>query len=315
MAAVFAGDSGFYTSATDYYRCEQNGLPVEDCFFNPVSLQGRRIGQPDLKSITARSFGYGFVWSPNRNFDLRADYYNVSIKDEVVDLSINGILFTENECLQGRLDVTSPICVDALSRIVRTSASAPVPYLLRSVRTEPINSASEKVAGIVAGTSVRWGGGKAGRFELALDYNVTLDHRFTQFEGDPESDLLDDATLSTEFKNVLSGDFTWDIGKWTTTLHGTRSGSTPNYTAQLGASSNGGVGPGRVGAYTLFNLNLNYAVSDESDLTLTINNLANKSPQNDPSYNAYPYYNVFNYNGYGRAWWLQYSFRFGEQSD
>jgi outer membrane receptor protein involved in Fe transport len=315
MSAVFAGTSGFYTNVTDYYRCEQTGQSVDNCFFNPVQIFGTRIGVRDLESITADSYGFGFVWSPTRNFDLRADYYNVSIENEVVDLSINGILFNENECLQGRMDIDSPTCVDALSRIVRTSGSAPVPYLLRSVATEPINSASEKVAGIVSGTSFRWGGNGHANYEIAFDYNVTLDHTFTQFEGDEESDLLRDPTLSTEFTHILSGDFSVDWKRWSGHIHAVRYGSTPNYTSQLGASQNGGIAPHRINGWTTANVNLDFAVTDSSTVTLTVNNVFNRSPLNDKSYTDYPYYNVFNYNGYGRAWWLQYAFRFGAKGD
>jgi outer membrane receptor protein involved in Fe transport len=311
MASVFAGTSGFYTVATDYLRCEVFGQPVDNCFFNPVQIFGTRVGVPDLKSITADSFGYGFVWSPSRSFDLRSDYYNVSIKNEVVDLSINGILFNENECLQGRLDINSPTCVDALSRVVRTGPTAPVPFLLKSVATQPINSASEKVSGIVSGTSFRWGGDGHANYEVGFDYNVTLGHKFTQFEGDDESDLLHDATLSTEFTHVLSGDFSVDWKQWSGHIHAVRYGSTPNYTSQLGAASNGGIVPNRVSGWTTANLNLDYAIGDKQNVTLTINNLFDRSPINDKSYTAYPYYNVFNYNGYGRAWWVQYSYRFG----
>ena len=70
MSYVFAGDSGFFTSANDYYRCEQDGQPIEDCDWGPANVQGRRSGNPDLESITAESFGYGFVWSPNRHISI-----------------------------------------------------------------------------------------------------------------------------------------------------------------------------------------------------------------------------------------------------
>ena len=120
MAYVFAGESGFFTTVIDYFRCEETGQPLANCEFAAVNTRGSRSGNPDLKSITADSFGFGVVWSPNENFQIRADYYDIKIDDEVSDLDIDRVLRDENECRQGRLDINSPTCVDALSRVERT---------------------------------------------------------------------------------------------------------------------------------------------------------------------------------------------------
>ena len=55
---------------------------------------------------------------------------------------------------------------------------------------------------------------------------------------------------------------------------------------------------------------------DNRDLSLTVNNLANDGRQARPSphVTAYPYYNIFNFNGYGRAWWLEWRYDFGASS-
>lgn len=307
MSYIYAGDSGFFSGANDYYRCEELDEPIDDCLYAPAQVQGRRSGNPDLKSITADSFGYGFVWSPNKHFDLRADYYNISIANEVNDLSLDFILRNENECLQGRLDPNSSFCQDITARVDRNPPSGFQPNAIQLIRTNPVNISKERVAGIVAGTSFRWGGGRNGNFEIGLQYNNTLDHRATRFPGDPERDYLRQPFYSSEFKTVVSGDFNWDIGKWNTNIHGTRYGATPNYAAQLGLSSVGGVAAGNVAPYMLFNLNVAYKVTDNSTLTVTANNVGNRKPPRDDSWTAYPYYNIFNYNGYGRAWWVQYS--------
>ena len=49
-----------------------------------------------------------------------------------------------------------------------------------------------------------------------------LDHEYTQFAGDAPIDLLNDGFYSSEFDSVVTADFIWDIGRWTTTVHGTR---------------------------------------------------------------------------------------------
>ena len=53
-----------------------------------------------------------------------------------------------------------------------------------------------------------------------------------------------------------------------------------------------------------------------SALSLTVNNVLNTKPPFDRTYDgsqgfAPPFYNIFAYNGYGRAFWVQYRIDFG----
>jgi len=314
MAAVFAGDSGFFTSATDYYRCEQDGQPIDDCDWAPVNVQGRRNGNRDLKSITADSFGYGFVWSPNKHLTFKGDYYDVSIKNEVRDLSLDFILRNENECRQGRSDLSAEACADFESRVTRTSPTSPQPNAITLIRTEPVNISEEHVNGVSMGATFRWGDGNWGNYVLDFQWNRTLEHTVKQFPDDPELDYLRDGFWSSEFGNNLAADLNWSRNDWDANLHVTHMGATANYTEQLGVAKNNGVGPGQVHPWTLMNLNVGYHVTDNQKVALTINNLANRRPPTDLSYTAYPYYNIFNFNGYGRAWWLSYELDWGEGS-
>ena len=312
MSYIYAGESGFFSSATDYYRCELAGQPLDTCIYNPVNIQGKSFGNPDLKSITAKSFGYGFVWSPSKRFDLRADYYNVNIANEVISLSSNFILRNENDCRTGRQDITSAFCQDIISRVTRNPAgNNPQSNAITLIRTNPVNIATERVSGITAATNYRWGGGRNGKFSLGLSYNNTLKHDVQQFPGERTIDYLREPFFSSEFKTILAGDFNWDIGRWSTNIHGTRYGATPNFTAQLGVALNNSTPPGDVKPYPVFNINVGYKLNDSSRISLTANNVGNRKAPFDASYTAYPYYNVFNYNGYGRAWWLEYSFDMG----
>ncbi len=314
MAYIYAGDSGFFQDMVDYYRCEEAGQPLATCTWNPVNTEGSRSGNRDLKSITADSFGFGVVWSPNSDLQLRADYYDIKIDNEVSDLDTDRILRDENECRHGRLDINSPTCVDALARVQRTGATAPVPNQLQLVSINPINISKEDVSGIVAGGTYRFEAGRAGSFQVNLDYNRTLDHDYTQFPGDEPIDLLNQGFYSSEFASIVTADFIWEIGRLATTVHGTRYGATPNYAEQTGSTPINGVAPGDIDAYLVFNLNLDYALTDSSSVALTLNNVADEAPPDDKSYSgtgAYPYYNFLNFNGYGRAYWLEYRIDFG----
>jgi outer membrane receptor protein involved in Fe transport len=314
MAYVFAGASGFFTTVIDYFRCEELGQPLDTCTFSNSNIQGSRSGNPDLKSITADSFGFGVVWSPTNDIQARLDYYDIKIDNEVSDLDIDRILREENECRQGRLDINSPTCEQALSHVDRAPPTGANANALQSVSINPINISKESVSGIVAGLTYQFPESRAGNFQVNVDYNRTLDHEYTQFPGDQPIDLLNEGFYSTEFASVVTADFIWGIGKFTTTVHGTRYGSTPNFAEQQGAGPVNGVEPGDIDPYLLFNLNVNYQLTDNSSVALTLNNALDEGPPEDKSYSgvtAYPYYNIFNFNGYGRAWWVEYQIALG----
>lgn len=313
MSYVFAGASGYYTQVPDYYRCatEDPGKPIGQCKYNAEQVKGSRMGNPDLKSITAKSWGGGVVWSPNADFTVSADYYRIKIDNKVSDLDLDQLLRNESACRLGQLDASSPTCVDALARIGRAGANAPQPNQIQTVRTNPINVSKEDVSGITANLNYRLGTDNWGSFMFGARYNVTLKHENQQYPEDPTIDLLSDPYYSSEFKNIFSGTLGWQKGPWTSTLYGIRYGRTPNYAAQDSIDGYGAKNAGRVAAWTTFNLTVDYAVNDDISLSATVNNLANKMAPRDNTYNVYPYYNVFNYNAYGRSYMLELNWRFG----
>jgi len=319
MGYVFTGGNGFFSQQTDFYKCEVYGVPGDPCDFDGLSIEGNQVANPDLKSINAHSYGFGFSWSPNNNFDIRADYYNITIEDEVLPQSFSKTLFDENECRQGRLDINSTTCVDALSRVLRgpVTANPQTSETIREVTIKAINIAEEEIDGIIAGMTARWDAGKAGQFGFGLDYNITLNHTTVTFPGDPPTDLLSPAqALTSEFKSVLSGDISWELGDFYASVHGIRYGSTPNYAAQFATDTTPGTSQGRIAPYMVYNMSVGYRITDNSELSLTVNNVRNTPPPRDDTWDGSqgfngPWYNIFNYNGYGRAYWLQYKVNFG----
>ncbi|MFC5592703.1 TonB-dependent receptor plug domain-containing protein [Lysobacter niastensis] len=314
MAYVFAGDSGFFTFVTDYYRCatEEPGVPIDECTFSgSEQVFGNRSGSPDLQSITAKSWGYGVVWSPTPNFDISADYYNIKIDNKVSDMSLDQLMQTEAACRLGDLDPSSPTCVDALARVGRASATAPEPFQVQSIETNPINISKEEVSGILASANYRWNTDGWGTFSVGLQYNVTLDHESQQFPQDPVIDLLSEPFYSSEFRTITSLSLGWNTDKWNATLYTVRYGQTPNFEAQLLEEGyEGSLDAKRVDAYYRVNTTLGYQFTENASLTLTVNNLLNEDPPDDPTWTTYPYYNIFNYSGYGRSYMLEMNWQF-----
>lgn len=308
MGYLFAGPSGYYTSGNDYYYCrtQEPNVPIENCTQAGVNFAGRTAGNTKLKSITAKSWGYGVVWSPTANFVAKADYYHISIADEVNSLSTDRILQDEANCRIGSntagdpYDINSGLCQSEIALVHRYPPSNPQnPNGLQAVDTLPINISDEVVNGIIASVNWQHDMGRWGTLGLGADYNVLLKHDYRQIAGDPVDDLLSERNYYNGYRNVATANVDWGIGDWTFSLLGTRRGSTFNY-----------AGTGKIGAWTTYNASIGYKFSESVDLSLISNNVTNERPPRDPTYAAYPYYNIFNYNPLGRALWFQASVHF-----
>src|SRR5205085_2501561 len=100
--------------------------------YNSVSIQGFQNGNKDLKYITAKSLGYGAVWSPTSSLTFKADYYRVKISNEVNSYSIDTILQKEADCRLGHtrggttVDPNSPSCKQFLAYVGRNPLNANV---------------------------------------------------------------------------------------------------------------------------------------------------------------------------------------------
>jgi outer membrane receptor protein involved in Fe transport len=323
MSYVFGGTSGIYQyGLTDYYRCDQYGGPLDQCpYYQTLAAYALHSGNPELKPITAKSYGGGMVWSPNSNLTLKADYYNVSIKNEVELQSTDQLLKQEAACRTGELPIDSSTCQAALAQVTRPPGSEA--SNLVDVQLYPINIANERVSGIIASGDYRIDMGRFGSLGLQAQYNVTLKHVFQQYPFDPVVDYLRDPFYSSEFKNIASASVTWNVGRWSSTLRGTRYGRTPNYYAQ---SSTAGYAtpcitsddgyrtcPGTVAPWMVYNASVTYDIADGLRISGIVNNVFDSSPPFDYTWTESPYYNRFNYNTYGRQYWIELDWKFGRR--
>jgi outer membrane receptor protein involved in Fe transport len=310
MGYVFSTGSSFFTSVTDYYNCrKQQGDAYKNCNppYNSVQIQGFQNGNKDLKYITAKSLGYGGVWSPTSNFNIKVDYYRVKVSNEVSSYSLDTILQKEADCRLGHtragvaVDGTSAACQGFLADVGRNPLTAVIAAgQLNSVTTIPINISNETVSGITANLQYKLEAGRFGDFTFGADYNTTLKHEFRQFPDDPIDDLLRDNNYYNAFKNIGSGTINWQIGPWSATVHGTRFGKTWSFD-----------GSHTVAPWMMYNASVQYNFNDDAAMTLIGNNIFNSRPPFDSSYSSYPYYNIFNYNSFGRLLMLELNVHFG----
>jgi outer membrane receptor protein involved in Fe transport len=310
MAYTFGGQQGFFQGGnTDYYLCatQQPDTPLPQCsYYNNTTIFATHKGNPDLKSVTAKSYGFGVVWSPLAETNLKVDYYNIRISNEVALQSVDQLLREESDCLLGKIDPASGTCQAALSQVTRSAGGG-----IQQISVKPINIANEHLTGIYATADWHHDFGRWGTLQLQSAYNLILHHYFQTYPTDPTLDYLREPYYSSEFKTIANASATWNIDRFSSTLLVTRYGRTPNYAAGLTPDGYGGPGAGTVAPWILWNGSIAYNITDDIRVSGIVNNIRNKKPPTDQSYFAYPYYSFVNYNPYGRSYWLELDWRFG----
>lgn len=310
MGYVFSNGSSFFTSVQDTYNCRKaQGDQFGQCNppYDSVQIKGFQNGNRDLKYVTAKSGGVGFVYSPLSNLSFKVDYYHIKIDNEVASYSLQTILDKEADCRLGHTSAGTPVdgnsqaCQAFEAQVGRNPPTAPFnPGQLNTVTTYPINIANETVSGITANAQYRWDAGRFGDFTFGADFNTTLKHVFQQFPDDPVTDLLRENQYYDQFKDIGSASVNWKLGAWSVTAFGERFGKT--------WSKDGSY---TVAPWMIYNLTVQYNFNDDAALTLITNNVFNSRPPFDRTFSTYPYYNVFNYNSYGRFVGAEMNVHFG----
>ncbi len=292
---IYQSDSnGYYPSQIDYYGCSKG----VDGACDKGIVNYTQSGSSDLKSERGKSWTYGFVWSPSRNFDFSADYWRVQIDDLLTNVDENRLLQDENACRSGQQDINSASCQATLARIDRNPGNAAVdPNKLQRVRVNAINAASQRVSGLDFKSNIRWGAGRYGAFNAGLGYTLVLSSFYKESDDAPTQDWRSSRTVF-DWRSKVNASLTWDYEKTTATISGIRYGSVTN-----------AAGDGRLSPWTVFNASARYQLSDRASVGLTVNNLLNQIKHDDSA--GWPNYPTGNYDPYGRQWWLDVSYHFG----
>lgn len=303
LSSLFLSPSGYYTQVTDYYACAKDG--ASSCNAYSQGVRGTLLANPALLPTTASSWTTGIAWSPTDRLSLSVDYIDMAIRNEVVEQSIDQLVYDDSRCLLGQLDPASAACRaltdPATGQVRRVGTDGPITGLI----TTYANLSSETVRSVFASFKYRFAASRAGNFSLQLDYNDLLGHTFRFENGMPTVRQLANPQSSTEFKSMFTGALDWSSPgrRWSATLYGRRFGSSPTYAATLDGA--GQPGAGYLHPWITFNGSIGYRVSRRLRFALMVNNLANKMPPRDPTYTEAPYFNDQNYDVYGRQIMLQ----------
>lgn len=299
---VFRGPGNTHPSATDYYLCrtEDAGTPIGDCKYADEGIIAYKTGNRSLRPETSTSFNGGFVWQPWRAFDLSVDYFRVRMKNQVLDIDIDSLLRAESACQPGGgADASSPTCVDALARVQRYTSGA-LAGQIQGVRINPINIAEETTDGIDVAAHVKVPAGGIGEFALSAGYTYVFNHTIRQYPGDPVINKLRYDSNYDIPREKGTASLTWTLDRFSTTLTGQRLGKLPNYDQDA-----------YIKASYLFNLTARYDITDRFRVTGTINNLFDQAPIKDRTYASYPYYDISWFDGVGRSFYLQLTYKLG----
>lgn len=309
MHYLFAGNDYYRKVSTDYFHCRTDdpSFSNDDCYDDgswDINTRDVYTGNRDLEVETSRSATVGFVWSPTANFDIAIDYYSIRVMNQVQTQDRELLRITEADCRLGMtdtgapVDVTSPTCADAITRVIRDGSGDIV-----SVHFGPINIASERTSGIDLTVHYRLQTANAGDFRFSGHYNWTHRHTRQLFPGDPTEDMLDvsfsDTTLPRTKGNV---GVDWNRGPWGASLFGNYVGRVANYANDAWTPSS-----------WRFNASARYDVSDHFRVALTVDNLFDQMPPKDPTWANYPYYDTSWFDSFGRSFFLQLTYKFGGQ--
>ena len=321
LADEFQGLSGYYSFVTDYANCARLGYGpdnVGNCPspYDSTQFKGAQAGSPTLKPITAKVWSYGFVYAPMSNLSISADYLHWNISNEVNQESADTLSRDYYLCDIGTIDPTSPTCVAAYAQITRgTSTNPALLGIIQGVYTPKVNVSNEEVNAINASANYLQDIGSWGKLTFALSYSDILKHTHQSYPGDPNIDLLRHPNYSTDFKTKVNGSITWAPNdQWAGTVYFNRYGRSPNNEAY---ATDGYTAPlaGKLGAWTLYNASLTYNPVKNLGLSVLVNNVFNKMPPLDRTYpgtTGSPY-NDQNYNVYGRAMYVEATYKFAAQ--
>lgn len=306
LADEFQGQSGSYSTLTDYYNCAKlgyTGANLGNCpaEYYQSSVFSYTSGNTKLQPITAQVWDIGAIVTPLHNLQITADFIHWEIHNEIQAQDKTLLLENEGACRLGELNINSPTCVAALAQVVR-NPDGTINYVLDPKQ----NVSQENLGTVVLGLDYLIDAGRMGEFRFGGAYTDMISHNQQQFAGDPVIDLLNSPYYSQEFKTKENVSVTWTLRPVSSTLYVERYGRTPNYLATLEPDGYGTAGAGTLPSWTLCNFSASYQPISALTVTLALNNVFNKMPPMDTSYpgsNNQPY-DEFDYNVYGRTFYL-----------
>jgi outer membrane receptor protein involved in Fe transport len=325
MHYTYALASSQQSRIQDFLLCRQQGsyphCDVDTPYTHEVNVV--RQGSTDLDYEKGHSFSYGLVWNAMDNLSVTADYWNIFLKNTIQDVSEQDELNIEYACAYGPLSGGPPPTAEQCA-FVKTRIHRDANGNLTSVERGPINQGGSRRAGVDASLKYRFETASFGNFNFGLDYTLITKYQDEARPGDPWTD-----NRPFNIRSRVRGSVDWTYGKFNATVLGTRTTGLrsvhygdcqPLADGFMPDSGQGCVDPltgltaGRnhtVGVPAIFwNLGLGYQLNDHARLNLYITDVFNKADVQDPYKLDYSFTWDNQYNQIGRAYSLEFVYKF-----
>ena len=232
--------------------------------FNNRSKQAFLLGVPKLKPEKSNNYTIGIGLTPNRNFSITADYYNITIKERIVYSS----------------SITSSDPSTALYQILQAAGVVQANFFINGIKTR-----TQGIDYVASYRNIELGNGKLG---VNLAGNITLKNEIVGSPNNPKPIEDADASILSaqirslltesrpEYKTVLGFDYL--IKKWNFNLNNTLFGPT-----KFQDLDNGGAVMNYIKqafkTKVVTDLNVGYSFTDNISASFTVNNLFNILPE------------------------------------
>ncbi|WP_395007644.1 TonB-dependent receptor [Undibacterium sp.] len=188
LVQVLPGGSQFFLSGLwDPKRCEDDeqtpkpNATSADC---SKSASGTGGANPDLKPETAKSFSFGLIFSPTRDFDVLVDWYKIRKEGEVMLGSEFQALKDEDRFPQNIVRDPNPV-----NWVTKDGVPVPGTGPLLSVKLPWINQGATEVSGLDFEMRMRNNLGTWGKLSSTFRGSYQISYKIAQVLGDIEHNV------------------------------------------------------------------------------------------------------------------------------
>jgi iron complex outermembrane receptor protein len=178
------GVQSFNNNFADPIRCPDGISPVPGA--DPLdcrrSISSVSTPNPDLKNETSRSYSFGAIINPTKNFDLLIDWYRIVKKNETQLLSA-GTVAQHPELYPGLAVRDNNNLVDSSGNVIPNSGQ------LLAINRTFVNQGSTDTSGIDVEAAYRMNLGEMGRITTRANYTYMLRFKRVETAGDISHDL------------------------------------------------------------------------------------------------------------------------------
>jgi iron complex outermembrane recepter protein len=313
---IYSGNTASWPFIVDEYWCRRDGLDPEsdacintsgDYYYQPINSR-ISSSSPLLEPETGKSTTAGFVWDVTSNLSATVDWYQIELRDRVINIPDRTTFEREADCRLGRDRAGNPVntssaeCDFYLNIAVERPATEANPLgRVTRFRSFPINASLMKTSGVDASLRYQQDIGRWGTMGVQLGYTHVFSFETADFSDSPLVDSRNDRQYN-QARHRANVRLNWAYDDWNTSLYGHRQGGIPN--------NNQVTHPGRGPAHTLWNLDVSKQITEQMRLGLSAINVFDKMPPYDESYTGWPYFSPRAYSPIGRQVFFNISYDF-----